>query len=136
MMHKLLYKKLLHGPRNLVEVGKNGRRFVLNVGCRLKKLRPLSKLDLHPKSSCLKKPWNSNKLSSLVMEGKRLLLYNKEFQRPKCGLLQKQDYFYLKPYGNRLCHELIPWSLVIVRCFDYYHYTNYVNLQFEMAKML
>jgi hypothetical protein len=35
-MHKLLYKKLLHGLKNLVEVGKNGRRLVLNVGCRFK----------------------------------------------------------------------------------------------------
>jgi hypothetical protein len=99
------FKILLHGPRNLVKVGKNGRRFVLNVGFCLEKLRPLSKLNLHPKSSCLKRPWKSSKPSSLVMEGKRLLLYNKEFQRPKCGLLQRQNYFYLKPYDNMLCYE-------------------------------
>jgi hypothetical protein len=22
--------------------------------------------------------------------------------------------------GNNLCYELVPWSLVIVNCFDYY----------------
>jgi hypothetical protein len=82
-------QKLLHGQRNLVKVGKNGRRVVLNVGCHFKNLKPLSKPNLHPKSSCLKKPWNSSKLSSFIMKGKRLLLYNKEFQRPKCGMLQR-----------------------------------------------
>ncbi len=26
--------------------------------------------------------------------------------------------------GNNLCYELVPWSLVSVKCFDYYHYLN------------
>jgi len=73
----------------MVKVGKNGKRLVLNVGCCFKNLEPLSKLNLHPKSSCLKRPWNSSKLSSLVTKGKRLLFYSKKLQRPKCGLLQK-----------------------------------------------
>jgi hypothetical protein len=30
----------------------------------------------HPKSSCLKRSWNSNKPSSLLMEGKILWHYN------------------------------------------------------------
>jgi hypothetical protein len=56
---------------------KNGRRLALNVGCHLENLRPLSKLDLHPKSLCLKRPWNSNKPSSLVMEGKNITTQQK-----------------------------------------------------------
>jgi hypothetical protein len=80
-------QKTIIWTKKFDKVGKNGRRLVLNVVCCLKKLRSLLKPYLHPKSSCLKRPWNSSKLLSLVMEGKRLLLYNKEFQRPKCGLL-------------------------------------------------
>jgi hypothetical protein len=56
--------------------GKNGRRLALKMGCDLENLKPLSKLDLHLKSSCLKRPWILNKASSLVMKGKRLSLYN------------------------------------------------------------
>jgi hypothetical protein len=56
--------------KNLVKVSKNGRRLVLNVGYYFKNLKPLSKPNLHPKSSSLKRPWNSSKLSSLVTKGK------------------------------------------------------------------
>jgi hypothetical protein len=63
-------KEYYMDEKNLIKVGKNGRRLVLNVGCCLKTLKPLSKPDLHPKSSRLKRPWNSNKLSSLVIKGK------------------------------------------------------------------
>jgi hypothetical protein len=107
----------------------------IECGLSLQKIKTLIKTRFASNIIMFERPWNSSKLSSIVMEGKRILFYNKEFQRPKCGLLQKQNYFYLKPYGNSLCHESIPRSLVIVRCFDYYHYTNYINLQFEMAKM-
>jgi hypothetical protein len=66
-----------------------GEGFVLDVGCHFESLRPHSKPNLHPKSSCLRKVQNSNKPSSHVMEDKRLSFYNKEFQKPKCGPLQR-----------------------------------------------
>ncbi len=56
----------------------------------------------------LEKTMEFKQTLSLVMEGKRRLFYNKEFQRPKCGLLQRQNYFYFKPYGNMLCYESVP----------------------------
>ncbi len=56
-MHNLLHRRQLHGQRNLGTC-KNGRRLALNMGCHLENVRPLSKLDLHPKSPCLKRPWN------------------------------------------------------------------------------
>jgi hypothetical protein len=57
-----------------------GEGFVLDVGCHFESLRPHSKPNLHPKSSCLRKVQNSDK---------RLSFYNKEFQKPKCGPLQR-----------------------------------------------
>jgi hypothetical protein len=36
--------------------GKNGRRLALKMGCDFENLIPLSKLDFHLKSSCLKRP--------------------------------------------------------------------------------
>jgi hypothetical protein len=107
-MHKLLYKKLLHGPRNLVKVGKNGRRLVLNVVCRFEKIKTFIKTRFASKIIMLEKTMEFKQTLSLVMEGKRRLFYNKEFQRPKCGLLQRQNYFYFKPYGNMLCYESVP----------------------------
>jgi len=61
---------------------KNGRRLALKVGCNFKNLKHLSKPYVHLKSSCLRIPWNLNKSSSLVMEGKRLSFYNKELKDP------------------------------------------------------
>jgi hypothetical protein len=52
-------------------MGKGGMKG-LNVGCHLENLKHLSKPNLHPKSSYLNMFWNSCKLSSLVMEDKKL----------------------------------------------------------------
>lgn len=61
-------------------MGKGGMKG-LNVGCCLDNLKHLSKPNLHPKSSCLNKLWNSCKPSSFVMEGKKIRLhYSKEFE--------------------------------------------------------
>jgi hypothetical protein len=51
-------------------MGKGGMKG-LTVGY-LENLKHLSKPNLHPKSSCLNRLWNSCKSSSLVMEGKKL----------------------------------------------------------------
>jgi len=61
----------------------------LNVGCHLENLRPLWKPNLHLKSSCLKRLWNSDKLSSLVTESKRLLLYNKRVLKAQMWVVAK-----------------------------------------------
>jgi hypothetical protein len=82
-----ILQKTITWTKKFGKVGKNLTRLVVNVGCCFKNLKPLSKLDLHSKSSYLKRPWNLSKLSTLVMKGKRLLVYNKKFQKPKCGLL-------------------------------------------------
>jgi len=95
-MHNLLHRRQLHGQRNLGTTCKNGRRFGLNVHCHLENLKPLSKLDLYPKSSCLIRPWNKNKSSSLVMEGKNITTQQKSSKGPNVGYY-KNNHFYLKP---------------------------------------
>jgi hypothetical protein len=77
----------LHVQKKMGKEDMNGRSLVLNVRCHFKSLRPKSKPNLHLKSLCLKRLWNSRKPSSHVMEGRGLSLYNKEFRKPKCGPL-------------------------------------------------
>jgi len=75
----LLYKIELHGQKNLGKGDMNGRSLVLNMRCHFESLRPFSKPNLHLKSLCLKRLWNSRKPSSHVMEGRGLSLYKKKF---------------------------------------------------------
>jgi hypothetical protein len=52
-------------------MGKGGMKG-FNLGCCLENLKHLSKPNVHPKSSCLNKLWNSCKPSSLVMKSEKL----------------------------------------------------------------
>jgi hypothetical protein len=62
----------------------------------------------------LKRPWIINNPLGLVMEGKRLSLYNKKFQRPQVWAIAKNSHIMFEPYGHNLCYEPIPQSLGIV----------------------
>jgi hypothetical protein len=83
---------------------KNGRRFILNVGCCLENLKPLSKLNLHSKSSCLKRPWNLSKLSSLVMKVKDYCFTTKSSKSPSVAIVEAV----ISTCVNNLCYESIP----------------------------
>jgi hypothetical protein len=77
------------------------------------KIKTLSKQNLHPKSSCFLKPWNSSKASSLVMERKKLSHYKKSFENPSVRYYRGNNIMF-ELYGHGLCYEPIPWSLAIV----------------------
>jgi hypothetical protein len=51
----------------------------------LKKIRPLSKVDLHPKSSCLKRPWNSSKHYHLLWKAEDDCFTTKSSKGPSVG---------------------------------------------------
>jgi hypothetical protein len=104
------------------------------VGCHLENLRPLLKPNLHLKSSCLKRLWNSNKHSSLVTESKKLLLYNKRVPKAQMWAVTKAITLF-KPYGNNLCYELIPLSLIKLSNALITTITITINLQSKTVKM-
>jgi hypothetical protein len=122
-MHKLLYRKQLHGWTNLKKGGKKCKRLALKVGGNLENLKPLSKSYLYPKSSCLKKSCNSSKPSSLVMwKAKHCHFTTTNFEGPNVGCY-KGNHIMLEPWGHGMCYEPIPWSLSIISCFN--HHPNY-----------
>jgi hypothetical protein len=86
---KVGYRKLLHVSKHLGKGGNNGSGFVLKVGCAIANWKFLWKPYLLVHSSCLKKPLGLRMSSFFVMANKNLLLYNKEYLKPKCGLLLK-----------------------------------------------
>jgi len=74
-----------------IKKSKKGRqeweKACIQCGMPPRKLKTVIKTKFASKSSCLRRLWNSSKQSSHVMEGRILSLYNKEFQKPKCGPL-------------------------------------------------
>jgi hypothetical protein len=55
---KVVDKKPLYGLESLGKEGKNGSRLVLKMACDIENWKPLWKLDLPSRSSCLKKSLN------------------------------------------------------------------------------
>jgi hypothetical protein len=89
--HKVDYKQLLHGPKCQGKGGNNGHGFVLKVGCNIANWKLLWRPYLLVWSSCLKKPLSLKMSSLFVMVYKNMLLYKKEYLKPKCGLLLRQS---------------------------------------------
>jgi hypothetical protein len=53
---QVFLQKTTTWTKKIEKGNKNGKRLALNVECHFKNSKSLSKLDLHMKSSCLKRP--------------------------------------------------------------------------------
>ncbi len=87
---KVVYKKPLHGQKSLGNEGKNGSRLVLKMAWDIENWRPVWKPNSLARSSRFKKPLSLRMPYFFVIASKSLLLYNKKYLKPKCGLLLRQ----------------------------------------------
>lgn len=130
-MHKLFYKRQLHGQRNPWKVGKNEGRIALNVWCQLEDLKPMSKSYLHLKSHII---WRDLGIQAhhhhLLWEAKDYHFTTKNSKLQVWAIVEGFTWMIMTCVMNQShVHWLLLNDLIITN-------TLIVKLKFELIEML
>jgi hypothetical protein len=79
---------------------------MLNMGCHLKSLRPQSKSNLHPNSSCLREFGIPTSHHHMLWKVENYHFTTKSSKSPNVGHC-RGNHIMLEPYGHDLCYELV-----------------------------